>query len=255
MVKSNYHLSPHKVIITILLTVFPMLYISGSRPSWHWGLVLWRRAFHRPGWGRWVGVEGDGFSFACHSPPAVEPDSQQDLCWSVALGLGTLAVHHIPPTYLFFNWKSVPLNLPHLFHSSLLIPPLWQPLRSLWVCFIVFVCFVFKIPHIGKIIPDSKYLWHGQSYGVCHSHWEAKVAVCILSRFSRVRLFATLWTVTCQASLSLGFSRQEHWNGLTFLSPGDLPNSGIEPESLISPALAGEFFTNNTSWEAQSYRR
>ena len=77
-------------------------------------------------------MEGAGFRFARHSPPAVQPDSRQDLCWSVALGLGTLAVHHILPTYLFFKWKSVPLHLPPLFHSSLLIPPLWQPhLRSL----------------------------------------------------------------------------------------------------------------------------
>ena len=48
---------------------------------------------------------------------------------------------------------------------------------------------------------------------------------------SRVRLFATLWTVAYQAPLSVGFSRQEHWSGLLFLSPGDLPNPGIEPGS------------------------
>ena len=43
--------------------------------------------------------------------------------------------------------------------------------------------------------------------------------------------FATLWTVACQASLSLGFSRQEYWSGLPFSSPGDLPNPGIKLES------------------------
>ena len=43
--------------------------------------------------------------------------------------------------------------------------------------------------------------------------------------------FATLWTVACQASLSLGFSRQEYWSGLPFSSPGDLPNLGIKLES------------------------
>ena len=46
---------------------------------------------------------------------------------------------------------------------------------------------------------------------------------------SRVRLFATRWTVAYQASLSMGFSRQEYWSGLPFPSPGDLPNPGIEP--------------------------
>ena len=49
-----------------------------------------------------------------------------------------------------------------------------------------------------------------------------------------------LWTVACQAPLSVGFSRQESWSGVPFPSPGDLPDPGIE---LTSPALAGGFFT------------
>jgi len=52
-----------------------------------------------------------------------------------------------------------------------------------------------------------------------------------------------LWTVACQASLSMGFSRQGYWSGLPFLIPGDLPDPGIEPVSLVSPALAGGFFS------------
>ena len=55
--------------------------------------------------------------------------------------------------------------------------------------------------------------------------------------FSRVRLFATPWTVTYQALLSMGFSRQEYWNGLPFPSPGDLPNPAIKPRS---PALQAD---------------
>ena len=62
----------------------------------------------------------------------------------------------------------------------------------------------------------------------------------VLSRFSCVRLFATPWTVACQAPLSMGFPRREYWSGFPFPSPGDLPNLVIEPES---PALAGGFFT------------
>ena len=50
----------------------------------------------------------------------------------------------------------------------------------------------------------------------------------------RVQLFATPWTVAYHAPLSMGFSRQEYWSGLPFPSPGDLPNTGIEP---VSPAL------------------
>ena len=63
---------------------------------------------------------------------------------------------------------------------------------------------------------------------------------CILGH---VRLFATPWTVACQAPPSMGFSRQEHWSGLPFPSPGDLPDPGIELVSPASPALAGGFFT------------
>ena len=60
------------------------------------------------------------------------------------------------------------------------------------------------------------------------------------------------WTVACQAPLSMGFSRQEYWSGLLCLPPEDLPNLGIEPESLTSPALAGGFFTSSAPWEAHS---
>ena len=58
---------------------------------------------------------------------------------------------------------------------------------------------------------------------------------------SRVRLFATPWTVTYQTLLSMGFSRQEYWSGLPFLSPGDLPNPGIEP---WSPVLQADALTS-----------
>ena len=69
----------------------------------------------------------------------------------------------------------------------------------------------------------------------------------------RVRLFATLWTVACQASLSMGFSRQEYWSGLPCPSLGDLPDPGIEAVSLIFPALASGFFTTSATWEALKF--
>ena len=62
--------------------------------------------------------------------------------------------------------------------------------------------------------------------------------------------FETLWTVAHQAPLSMGFSRQEHWSGLPFPPPGDLPDPGIEPASLAAPVLAGGFFTTSATWEA-----
>ena len=60
---------------------------------------------------------------------------------------------------------------------------------------------------------------------------------------SRVRLFATPWTVALQAPLSMEFSRQEYWCGLPFPPLGDPPDSGIKPESPASPKVAGGFFT------------
>ena len=72
----------------------------------------------------------------------------------------------------------------------------------------------------------------------------------VLSHFSYVRLGVTLWTVACQAPLSMGFSRQGYWSGLPFPTPGDLADPGVKPSSLSSPALAGRFFTTGTTWEA-----
>jgi len=61
--------------------------------------------------------------------------------------------------------------------------------------------------------------------------------------FNHVQLFATPWTLAHQVPLSMVFPRQEYWSGLPFPPPGDLPNPRMEPESLVSPALAGGFFT------------
>ena len=59
------------------------------------------------------------------------------------------------------------------------------------------------------------------------------------------------WTVAHLAPLSMGFSRQEYWSRFPFPPPGDLPDPGIEPASLASPALTGRFLTTSTTWEAQ----
>ena len=66
-------------------------------------------------------------------------------------------------------------------------------------------------------------------------------------RFSCVRLFAILWTVAHQAPLSMRFSRQEYWSGWPCPPPGDIPDPGIEPKSLMSPALASGFFTTEAT--------
>ena len=66
-------------------------------------------------------------------------------------------------------------------------------------------------------------------------------------------LFATPWTVARQAPLSMGFPRQEYWSGLPFPSPGDLPSSGMELASPVSPALAGGFFTTESPGKPTYY--
>ena len=58
------------------------------------------------------------------------------------------------------------------------------------------------------------------------------------------------WTRVFQAPLSMGFSRQAYWSGLPCPPPEDLPDWGMEPASLMPPALAGRFFTTSTTWEA-----
>ena len=74
---------------------------------------------------------------------------------------------------------------------------------------------------------------------------------CVLCSGPQLCLtLVTPWTITRQAPLSIGFSRQECWNGLPCCLPGNLPNAGIEPAFLaMSPVLAGRFFTTSATWE------
>ena len=58
------------------------------------------------------------------------------------------------------------------------------------------------------------------------------------------------WAAAHKAFLSMGFPRQEYFSGYPFPSPGDLPNPGIQPTSLMSPALADRFFTTSATREA-----
>ena len=100
----------------------------------------------------------------------------------------------------------------------------------------------------GRVPGTEQYLWILIIVRKCTSLYGL-----MLSHFSRVQLFVVLWTIARQASLSMGFSRQEYWSGLPFPLPGDLPNPGIKPASLISPALVGRFFTPSATWEVRPY--
>ena len=88
------------------------------------------------------------------------------------------------------------------------------------------------------------------NYIYCVEHFTTHISVesicctpvSMLSHFRGVQLIATVWNVAHQAPLSMGFPRQEYWSGLPCLPPGDLPNPGIEPSSLMSLALIDGFF-------------
>ena len=80
-----------------------------------------------------------------------------------------------------------------------------------------------------------------------HDFSSSPICVCVLSHFSFVQLFVTLWIIAHQAPLFMGFFRQEYWSGLSCPAPGDLPNLGTEPTSLGALALAGGFFSTSTT--------
>ena len=104
----------------------------------------------------------------------------------------------------------------------------------------------------SKEIPWTQADWSGwfsERFLVSHVHMHSFV----LSWFSRVQLFETLWTVALQAPLSRGFSRQEHWSGLPCPPPGDLLDPGMEPTSLTSPVSLTSLTSPgciSTTWEA-----
>ena len=79
---------------------------------------------------------------------------------------------------------------------------------------------------------------------LAHSH------IVVVDMLSCVQLSSTLWTIACQALLSMEFSRQEYWSGLPFPPPGDLPEAGIKPVSPLPPALQMDFLTHRAIGEA-----
>ena len=86
-----------------------------------------------------------------------------------------------------------------------------------------------------------------------HGYTEC-VCVCVFCLLSCVRFFETPWTVARQAPLSIQFPRREYWSALPCPTPGDLPDPGIKPVSLASPALASGFLTTSTTQLARNQR-
>ena len=81
--------------------------------------------------------------------------------------------------------------------------------------------------------------------------WPDCCCACVLSH---VQLFVTPWTVAYQASLTMGFPRQEYWSGLSFPSPGDLPDPGIKLMPPVSPALQVDSLPTEPSKKAEHRR-
>ena len=171
-----------------------------------------------------------------------------------------MAVHHLNPLHLSL-WSLFPLRASLSRSSSFGLtwaPPGVQEPHCRWVlakqkeqevfafCFcLCFSCSSFRFcgerwSQPGLQQGNRHSLFTGHSCPSGHSvPWAAshradgtfRVPLCVLSRFSRVRLFGTPWTAAHQAPLSVGFSRQEYWSGLPCPPPGDLPDPGIKPES------------------------
>ena len=80
-------------------------------------------------------------------------------------------------------------------------------------------------------------------------YFRTYTCACVLSCFSLVWLFVTLWTVAYQVPLFMGFSKQVYWSGLPCPSPGNLPDLGIKLISFAILALVGGFLTTAPSWK------
>ena len=109
-------------------------------------------------------------------------------------------------------------------------------LRNPWS---IIFSFIYALWFSEKDLPISCLEGLGLIAGIL----ESTVVRVLAQTLSHAWFFATLWTVAHQAPLTMGFSWQEYWSGLPFPPLRDLPNPGIKPVSLMSPVLAGRFFT------------
>ena len=144
------------------------------------------------------------------------------------------------------------LYLPHSVYQSILsklLPLLmllpWQEtLSSLtWIISVAFAIDWIYDPAICETVTAGGH--HGPLAGLGEKAFPHILCFSSSLRYlprvlNRVQHLVTPWTITCQSSLSVGFSRQEYWGGLLFPPPGDLPNPGIEPTSPESPALQAD---------------
>ena len=135
------------------------------------------------------------------------------------------------------SWTSLPpptLSHPSRLSQSTSLNSLCHTANSHWLWILHMVMYMFQGYSLNFFTLSFPLCIHKSLLYVCIS------LACMLSHFSCVLLFATPWTVACQAPLSMGFSRQEYWSGLPCPPPTDLPTPGIKPTWVMSPALQGD---------------
>ena len=129
----------------------------------------------------------------------------------------------------------------------------WQICLDLWMLHLLAYSYTFDFS-----APDAYACWWLGHGGFIYSHRPISESTtsfwpsCVLSHFSLVQRFVTLWTAVCQSPLSMGFFRQEHWSGLPRSPSGDLPTQGLNPCLLC--LLIGELFTISVPWEAPDHQ-
>ena len=99
------------------------------------------------------------------------------------------------------------------------------------------------VSSVSKYLQQLSHKCSDSLFLFCYSPSRKPIAVCVLAKSPQWCLFAIPGTVAHQAPLSMGLFRQEYWSGLPCPPPGDLPNPGIKPASLMSPELSDRFFT------------
>ena len=157
-----------------------------------------------------------------------------------------LPVHHKLPefTKTHVHWVSDAIQSSHPLSST--SPPAPNPSQNQSL-----IQWVNSLHEVAKALEFQLQHRPIHTHTYTHSHtYTYIVYMCCAQSLSHVWLFATPWTQPTRLFCPWGYSSQEYWNGVPFPTLEDPPNSGIKPESLVSPALAGGFFTTRGTWEA-----
>ena len=161
------------------------------------------------------------------------PPLQNPLLW---LPASVFAPSHL--VFFFFSffdaitllWELIVFSFPHMYNTFIFTIYLFMMLKLL----ILWTKLPARHTHFFEGIDLEELNYQDIQY----------IHINVAQSLSCVWLFTTLWTVACQALLSMEFSKQEYWSVLPFPRPGTLPNPGIEPMSFVSPAFASRFFTS-----------